>query len=799
MSTVFARYRKLVYAQIMLGLMAFSMAQSNPAFLLLVGAIAIGSWYLVEGPSGRTLPRLVTNLGALAAIAWLVLDLQARHTPGLVAIGHFMIWLQLLLLYGRRDYRDDAMALTLSLLLMVDASLLSFSMAYGVLLAVYSLLTAWTLLAFSFSATADNVARRMREAAHSGGGSVGDIGGGPPISLAPTGGPNMRRDVMRSGLLLSLGAFSIAVAVFVLTPRIEGLGDATATRVLSGVANIGFSGDVQLGQQLGDPDSQEPVLMVTMRDADGQNVGSNNRVWYLRGACADQYDPNLQTWSRDPAANQYDMDIRMRGEPASIVLASASGRRPSIEAEITIRQPRQAHLFSPFPPLELESDSFREVSFGAVDQQFTARLRNNRTVHYKVRHAYPVAADQAIFDGYQRLIGHHPRPRAMAARMRDLPRFDPTTYARGWQVQPQRVRAMAAEILAQANLTRDPTLAHDPRDATVGEALTEYLRSHFVYRIAAAGRHGDADPVIHFLFSSREGHCELFAAGLAALSRSIGMRARLVTGYLASEFNGVGGYYIVRPGNAHAWCEIEVAPDVWERFDPTPPADRDLQHHVEATWSRRLRQFYEHMDFLWIRSVVAYDPRTRQAMLNATYRMLVKSVGVRNSARLHLAQLQRRLSGGSSSLGFGLAALLVAVFLVVAMATLIGLWRRRVGGRRWWGWRRSPRRTGEGSATERFRSSSKTVGFYNTMVELLDRHGYARPPWQGPRAFASELANEQPERFAPAVALTDLFYTVRFGGHALANPQRQRARDLLADLRVRLEEDNANGQGLDTH
>lgn len=767
MSAIFFPYRRLVYAQVMLGLAAFSIAQSSPAALLLLGALAIGSWYLVEGPSGRPLPRSVTNLGALAAIAWLMMDLQIRGTPGLVAIGHFMIWLQLLLLYGRQGYRDDAMALVLSLLLMVDASLLSFSMVYGVLLAAYSLLTVWTLAAFNFSATADHVVRRAREATGDGAAELGVAGG-----------PTMRRDVLRGGVLLSLGAFGLAVVVFIFAPRVEGLGDAAASRVLSGVASIGFNSEVQLGQRIGEPDSQEPVMMVTMRDADGQNVGSNNRVWYLRGGCADRYDARLRTWSRGGEVDQWDVEIQMRGEPASVMLAAASGRRPSIEAEITVRQPRQARLFSPFPPLEVESDAMTRVSFGTIDQQLLARPRGNRTVSYRVRHAYPVAADSAIFDGYARLAHHYPRPGAQIAAARNLPRFDPRTYARGWPVRTDEVRAMALSMLDEAKLSRDETVDHDPLDATIAEALTASLRRNFIYQLSAAGHEGESDPVIHFLFNSREGHCELFAAGLAALARSIGMRARLATGYLASEFNTVGGYYIVRPANAHAWCEIEVAPGVWQRFDPTPPAQRDLQHHVEATWTRRLRQFYEHLDFVWIRSVVAYDPKTRQAMLHATYRLLARSAAVRDEAADHLERLKRRLTDGASPLSLALGGLLIAAFAAALGTSMVWMWRGRRG-----------RRSGAASSAgvDGRRARRRAVAFYTSMMHLLERHGHIRPPWQGPRQFIAQLAARQPRRFAPAVDLTELFYAVHFGGHALDGPRREQAHTLLVELRQRLE------------
>lgn len=769
MRHVFLRYRRLIYAQVVLGLAAFSIALSDPAFLLLVGAVAAGSWYLVEGPSGRSLPRFVTNLGALAAIAWLLIDLRLRGTPGLVAIGHFMIWLQLLLLYGRRGYRDDAMALVLSLLLMVDASLLSFSMVYGLLLAVYSLLMVWTLLAFSFSSTADEVARWMRLTLADD--QTQESGIGPAL----VGGSRMRRDVLRVGVVMSLGAFATAALVFVLTPRIEGLSDVTATRVLSSVASIGFDSEMQLGRRLEEPDSQEPVLLVAMRDAEGHSVGSNSRVWYLRGASMDQYDPYLRTWYRAREVGQHDLLVQLRGNPPSVAIVEPGTQRSFIEAEITIRHPHQDHLFTPFPPLMVQSDGFRYAVFNAIDQQLFSQHRNNRTLRYTVRHAYPASADRAVFRDYRRLIGRRPSVGASAPDADSVPEFDPERYARGWNVQVAQVRAMAMEILEQAGLQRDPSAAYDPRDAAIAEVLTGHLRSNYLYRTTAVGADGPTDPILTFLLTRREGHCELFAAGLAALARSIGMRARLVGGYLASEYNQAGGYYIVRPGNAHAWCEIEIERDVWQRFDPTPPAGRDQQHHVASTWGRQLRQLYEHLDFLWIRSVVAYDPRTQRAAFDTAYQTLLRAVSVESGLTRKWRQIISSEPGaGGSRLGFVLAGLLILAFAAAAAFSLAG--------------RRRGRRKGRGADRTRARRDSlarvrgQPVAFYEAMSDLLARHGYERPSWMGPRQFAQDLASLHPGRFDSALALTDLFYAVRFGGCPLEESQRLEARQWLEAL-----------------
>ncbi|MFK7861708.1 MAG: DUF3488 and DUF4129 domain-containing transglutaminase family protein [Granulosicoccus sp.] len=76
---------------------------------------------------------------------------------------------------------------------------------------------------------------------------------------------------------------------------------------------------------------------------------------------------------------------------------------------------------------------------------------------------------------------------------------------------------------------------------------------------------GDA-PVDEFLFDSREGFCEHYAAAFVVLMRAAGVPARVVTGYQGGEMNK--DYMIVRQSNAHAWTEAYID-GAWQRFDPT--------------------------------------------------------------------------------------------------------------------------------------------------------------------------------------------------------------------------------------
>jgi protein-glutamine gamma-glutamyltransferase len=77
------------------------------------------------------------------------------------------------------------------------------------------------------------------------------------------------------------------------------------------------------------------------------------------------------------------------------------------------------------------------------------------------------------------------------------------------------------------------------------------------------------DSVDSVLFDNKRGFCGHFASSYATLMRAAGIPARVVTGYLGGEYNPVGGYWIVRQSDAHAWTEVWLEPDGWTRIDPT--------------------------------------------------------------------------------------------------------------------------------------------------------------------------------------------------------------------------------------
>ncbi len=104
-------------------------------------------------------------------------------------------------------------------------------------------------------------------------------------------------------------------------------------------------------------------------------------------------------------------------------------------------------------------------------------------------------------------------------------------------------------------------------DAAVVQRSLEWIRGEFAYTLTTPllGRHA----VDEFLFDQKAGFCEHFSSAFVVLMRSAGIPARVVTGYTGGYFNRLGGYWLVRRNDAHAWAEVWLAGRGWVRVDPT--------------------------------------------------------------------------------------------------------------------------------------------------------------------------------------------------------------------------------------
>jgi transglutaminase-like putative cysteine protease len=104
-------------------------------------------------------------------------------------------------------------------------------------------------------------------------------------------------------------------------------------------------------------------------------------------------------------------------------------------------------------------------------------------------------------------------------------------------------------------------------DGAIVRHALGWIRDDFAYSLSPPplGRDGmDA-----FLFGTRTGYCEHFAGAFTVLMRAAGIPTRVVTGYVGGYANRLGGYWMIRRSDAHAWTEVWLPSRGWTRVDPT--------------------------------------------------------------------------------------------------------------------------------------------------------------------------------------------------------------------------------------
>ncbi len=125
---------------------------------------------------------------------------------------------------------------------------------------------------------------------------------------------------------------------------------------------------------------------------------------------------------------------------------------------------------------------------------------------------------------------------------------------------PLRVRELARQIVRDAKATT-------PYDEAA--ALEAWLRTNITYNEKIAAPPSDQDGVDYVLFTAKEGYCDYYASAMAVMARSLGIPARIATGYTQGTYDSNRHAFEVYQSNAHTWVEVYFPQYGWIEFEPT--------------------------------------------------------------------------------------------------------------------------------------------------------------------------------------------------------------------------------------
>ena len=379
------------------------------------------------------------------------------------------------------------------------------------------------------------------------------------------------RAVLRRSLAVLLAALPVALVLFLLVPRIEPIWQTPNLRGAGASAVTGLNSELDPGSISNLADNTGPAARVSF--SSGQLPEPAERYW--RVIVHEQFDG--QRWK------QRELPSNRLAEP------TAADSNPESKAS------SQVWL--------VESSPVNALPWNGSGRANPNQLRVNRNGELQ-----PLQASRERQAYLVRATGS-PQP---------------------WQ-QRQPIRA-DLELPAGSNPQLETLGASWGELATPEQRLAAakqwFTQQDFRYSTTPGTQRGlDA-----FLFERREGFCGHYASAFTALMRAAGVPARVVSGYLGGTWvRPLSGapYLDLRHSNAHAWSEVWLPGQGWQRIDPsawaTAPASRaDGSEAGGSTnpigsWLQWLQWQWWGLDLAWSRWWLGFDQAGQEALLQRLF------------------------------------------------------------------------------------------------------------------------------------------------------------------------------------
>ncbi|MFC6806358.1 DUF4129 domain-containing transglutaminase family protein [Methylophaga thalassica] len=266
----------------------------------------------------------------------------------------------------------------------------------------------------------------------------------------------------------------------------------------------------------------------------------------------------------------------------------------------------------------------------------------------------------------------------------------------------------------------------------------------FVYSLSPPRLNGDT--VDQFLFNTKEGFCEHYAASFTVLMRAAGIPARIVTGYLGGDVNPVDDVLTVRQRDAHAWTEVWLPQQGWLRIDPTSAVS---QQRIEQGIGRLLPPGRQSPAMLGDNNqlVAAWNSlKNNWNAFNTAWDMWVVSFGPERQLEL-LSKL-----GMSNPNWQKMTVVLTLLFVLTGLVMMLSVWFKRP-------------------------HHDPGVALYQRFCKKLARLGIEKADHEGPQDFARRAQAALPEYHHQIDKITSLFTAWRY---------RQQDQQTLSSLREQI-------------
>lgn len=697
--SVIERYYEIsLYLLIVTGFTTLaSTGKLDPFSVIFFAAVLLLRGYLMLKGRTPVIPVRWTNYITFLYVLFYLADFFLLSGSFLVATVHLILLIMAVKIFSVERYRDHLYLAALSFGMVLMAAVLTVDSLFLAAFSLFALLAVTTFVSMEMKRSWAEAVGRAREPA--------ELRRKMPWSLSTT------------SFALMVAIILGAAGIFFILPRITA-GYLTSLASRDELVS-GFGDEVRLGQ-IGEIQQSSRVVMHIRITGDTQ--GAYDLKW--RGVALDAFDGRL--WFRSTRRRS----VLTPSPPSGGRFVLPSAPRTSEQAARTqssriryrvVSEPLGTDVFFLAPVAEALFVNYRTI---ATDEESGAVFSHDR---YRVISAYEGVSNIHTPSAAELRAASGEYPQDIALRYLQLPA----------NVDP-RIPRLAREVTAKATNSYDRA-----------RALELHLQTRYGYTLQLGNEPPD-DPLAHFLFERKQGHCEYFASSMAVMLRELGIPSRIVNGFRTGEFNDVTGSYIIRARNAHSWVEVYFPGQGWVAFDPTPAATRS----TAAGW-QRLALYLDAMSEFWREWVINYDFSHQNTLGQSMalsrrqyFAKFQKWARQKYEALLDAArQTRRRAQEQPREWGMRGVIALSALLLLINSRKL---WR---GGRRQWLARR-PASAPQAAATI----------WYERMTRSLARRGWPRAPAQTPEEFVVTIEDPEVRRSVEAFILR--YERARFGDSA---------------------------------
>jgi hypothetical protein len=704
-------------------------------YTLAVAVAGIVAFFTVDLNRRWALPRGLANAFGVATLGILFLEYKNNENQMIQALGHWLVYLQLVKYFLPKTAEDDWFLFVLGLMQVLIGSVVNQSDHVGSWLFLWAMLAVWVLGQFFLQ----REARRLLPTSN---GPVDHAMSAPLVD--PYRGlfdvPYVMATIRVLATTLALGGL-----IFLVLPRRAGAtrnqGAPPMSRHLTG-----FDEEVQLGQ-LGEILENDTVVMtVELTDEQNETIRPvGEPLW--RGVTMLRYDKGR--WHRQAKPTQ------------SVVSFKTDRRRLSkrIHQKINLEPNDSATLFGMRPMLNAKSA-----------HRFAPNLSTNDGTLFR--------PDSRAGD-YEYEVISDAKP--TASQPHESPPADGDTLQLSI---PEELK----EPLQRIALPLVEKIDGEGREGILARAraLESYLRDsgRFSYTLQMDVKDRRVDPVEDFLVNRKEGHCEYFASALALLLRSVNIPSRVVNGFKGGDWNELTQTLNVRQKHAHSWVEAyaglgEDRLPEWITLDPTPSTERQQSIAQVGGLAGNFRPITDVIRHIWVFYIVGFDGERQERLLYTPMRALLVEIrdlyvrlGHALSDWFSRLFLFRSIGAFISIRGF------IVSFVVLTLAAGLANLAFKLA-QRFYSWLRGPR----------LDATSLTAGilFYRRLAQLLATYELARNPAETQSEFAGRAHKFLTGKGSPTQPVADVphevvdaFYRVRFG-HLELEPESLHELDARLD------------------